>query len=156
MSSDSATTTPFQVAVAMPVANARRGRPTPGSPAQRVHLPGLGRTAGAAVPPGHDVQRGGGRAALRALDRLLRSGPCLADLLGPFLVDGLVSPAGAAKMSFGAASSLHDDGVPPGDEVFVVTLLRCASPRAESRSETPARARDATRSDASSAVQESE
>src|SRR4051794_8649653 len=100
MSSDSAITAPFQVAVVMPVANAFRGRPTPCSPAQRVHLPGLGRAAGAAVAPRHDAHRSGGRTALRALDRLLRSRPCLADLLRPFLVDGLVAPAGAAQMSF--------------------------------------------------------
>ena len=42
--------------------------------------------------------------------------------------DGLVTPAGATQVSFGAASCLHDDGVPPGDEMLPLTLLRCASP----------------------------
>src|SRR4051794_10716754 len=123
MSSDSAMTTPFQVAVVMD----RWSPDSAGgaaSPPQRVHLPRLGRATGAAVPPRHDVQRRGGRAALRALHRLLRAGPRLADLLRPFLVDGLVSPAGATQMSFGAASSLHGDGVPPGDEMWPLTLLR--------------------------------
>src|SRR5215218_3421844 len=110
MSSDSAMTSPFQVAVVM-----RRSspcwRPRAASPAQRVHLPGLRGPAGAAVPPGHDAARRGARAALRALDGLLRAGPRLGDLLRPFLVDGLVSPTGAAQVSFCAASSLHGDGV---------------------------------------------
>src|SRR5829696_8410870 len=111
MSSDWAMTTPFQVAVVM-----RRWSPSGAvgggrSPAEGVHLPRLRRAAGPAVAPGDDVQRGRGRAALGTVDGLLRVCPRLADLLGPFLVDGLVAPAGAAQMGFGAASGPRSDGV---------------------------------------------
>src|SRR3954469_21991637 len=115
MSSDSAITAPFQVAVVIPVPNAPGGRPTSRSPTQRVHLPGSGGPAGAAVSPGHDAQRARGLAALGALDGLLRMGARLLDLLGPFLVDLLVAPAGAAQVGFGASSRPVSDGVPPAE-----------------------------------------
>src|SRR5687767_10234944 len=112
MSSDSAMTTPFQVAVVMPpscATGADGGR----SPAEGVHLPRLGRAAGPAVAPGDDVQRRGRLAALRAVDCVLRVGPRLGDLLRPLLVDGPVAPARATQMCFCAASRPVGDGVPP-------------------------------------------
>src|SRR3954447_13444860 len=126
MSSDSATTVPFQVAVVMsrysPRLSTGRGR----SPAEGVHLAGLRRPAGTAVAPGDDAQRCRRRAALGTVDGLLRVCPRLADLLGAFLVDGLVTPAGAPQMSFGAASGPGSDGVPPRQQRWCdLTILRC-------------------------------
>src|SRR6476659_6566191 len=109
MSSDSAITTPFQLAVVMTGANARRRRPTPGSPAQGVHLPRLRRPAGPAVPPRDDAQRGRRAAALGAVDDLLALGPGIGDRLRALLVDRLVAPAGAAQMCFCAASMRRGD-----------------------------------------------
>src|SRR5687768_3206902 len=105
MSSDFAITVPFQEAVVMP--------PLYASPAQGVHLPRLRRPAGPAVAPGHDAQRRGRRAALGAVDGVLRVGPRFGDLLGAFLVDRLVAPAGTSEVCFSAASRPCADGVPP-------------------------------------------
>src|SRR5687767_8559137 len=123
MSSDVAITVPFQVAVDMP--------PLYLSPAKGVHLPRLRSPAGPAVAPRDDAQRGGRRAALGAVDGVLRVGPRLGDLLGAFLVDRPVAPAGASQVCFSASSRPCRDGVPPGrSEMFVLTLLRCARPGA--------------------------
>src|SRR3954463_10313184 len=113
MSSDSAMTTPFQVAVVMPRVNAGRTAGSPRSPAEGVHLPRLRRPARAAVPPRDDAQRGGRRATLGAVDDLLSVGTGVGDRRRPLLVDGLVAPAGAAEMSFCAAPMSRGGGVPP-------------------------------------------
>src|SRR5688572_1726663 len=113
MSSDSAITAPFQIAVVMPPCNDGRRTGSPASPAEGVHLPRLGGAAGTAVAPADDAQRRRRRAALGAVDRLLGVGPGLADLLRPLLVDGPVTPAGATQMCFCAASRPCRDGVPP-------------------------------------------
>src|SRR5829696_4490755 len=105
MSSDLAITVTFQEAVVM--------LPLYASPAEGVHLPRLRRPAGPAVPPGDDAQRRGRRPALGALDGVLRVGPRLGDVLGAFLVDRLVAPAGATQVCFSAASRPCGDGVPP-------------------------------------------
>ena len=86
------------------------GTGPPVSPAQGVGQPGLGGAAGAAVAPREDRQRGGGGAALRAVDRLVRPGAGLGDLTGALLVDLLVAPAGATQVSYGAASTGCGDG----------------------------------------------
>ena len=128
MSSDSAITVPFQVAVVMgpsspsgrPPDQADRGATivllaravTSGG----VHLPRLGGAAGPAVAPADDVQRRGRRAAFGAVDRLLRVRPRLGDLLRPLLVDGPVTPTGATQVRFRAASRPCGDGVPPGEK----------------------------------------
>jgi hypothetical protein len=80
------------------------------SPAERVDQPGLRRAAGPAVAPRDDGQRRRRRPALRAVDRLARSVAGLGELAGPLLVDGLVAPAGAPEMGFGAASTVCGDG----------------------------------------------
>src|SRR3954469_4253550 len=113
MSSDSAMTTPFQVAVVMSCVNAKRTAGSPRSPAEGVHLPRLRRPACAAVPPRDDAQRRRRRTALGAVDDLLGVGPGVGDRRRPLLVDGLVTPAGAAQVSFCAASMRGGDGVPP-------------------------------------------
>src|SRR3954447_18606585 len=113
MSSDSATTVPFQVAVVMRRSSPRRATDAGHSPAEGVHLARLRRPAGPAVTPGDDAQRGREGTALGAVDGLLGVCPGLTDLLRPSRVDGLVAPAGAAQMSFGAASGPRSDGVPP-------------------------------------------
>src|SRR3954452_829452 len=114
MSSDSAITVPFQEAVVMSSSNAGPTAASPASPAQGVHLPRLGRPAGAAVAPGHDAQLGGRAAALGAVDGVGGMGPRVGDVLRPLLVDALVAPAGATEVCFGAASMQRGDGVPPG------------------------------------------
>ena len=81
----------------------------PRSPTQRLGLAGVRRPAGPAVAPRDDRQRRGGGAALGALDRGVRAGAGLGDLAGTFFVDRPVAPAGAAKMSFGAASTVCGD-----------------------------------------------
>src|SRR5687768_3873526 len=113
MSSDSAMTVPFQVAVVMPPSCAPAATERRESPAEGVHLPRLGRAAGPAVAPRDDVQRCGRLAALGAVDRVLRVRAGLADLLRPLLVEGPVTPAGATQMCFCAASRPVGDGVPP-------------------------------------------
>src|SRR5829696_3765430 len=112
MSSDSAITVPFQVAVAMACATSPTHGAFRNSPAQRVHLPRLGRPAGTAVPPGDDAQWRRRDAALGALDGRTGLCPGGGDLGGSLLVDARVAPAGATEVSFSAASGLN--GVPPG------------------------------------------
>src|SRR4051794_13969579 len=92
-------------------ADALARAPAPGSPAGGVGQPGLRRAARPAVPPRDDGERRRPGTALRALDRLVRSGPGLADLAGPLFVDLLVSPTGATEMGFGAASTVFGDGI---------------------------------------------
>jgi hypothetical protein len=82
------------------------------SPAQGVGEACVGRPARATVAPRDDGQRRRRGAALGALDRLAAAGPGLADLPGPLLVDGLVAPARAPEMGFGAAAVVGGDGVP--------------------------------------------
>src|SRR4051794_13556410 len=113
MSSDSAITLPFQVAVVIS-GESPAAAVYSGSPAQRVGGPGLRGVAGPAVAPRHDPQRLRRLPALGALDGLVPPGAGVADLPRPFLVDGLVALARAAEVGFGASSSLDRNGVPPG------------------------------------------
>src|SRR5690242_9925520 len=110
MSSDSAMTTPFQIAAVVTCVNAGRGPRSPVLPAEGVHLPRLRGPAGSAVTPRDDVQRGGRGAALGALDGLGALGPRFGDLAGPFLVDALVAAAGATQMGFGTSAVRRGDG----------------------------------------------
>src|SRR3954468_6716900 len=114
MSSDSARTVPFQVAVVMRTMVPRVAARCRQSPAQGVDGARLRRPARPAVSPRDDAQRRRRLAALRALHRLGRMGPGGADLLAPLLVDRCVALAWATQMTLSAASTDDGNGVPPG------------------------------------------